>query len=89
MKINPLRGMMGDYGSLKRGVVADVPDNVAEQLIKRGVAVPAEAAGTAAAHPPAGPTGGRTGKGKPSSSSPEAQASAKSTSARSKAKRGS
>lgn len=90
MKINPLRGMTGDYGSLKRGVVADIPDNVAEQLIKRGVAVPvAEAAGTAVTHPPAAPTGGRAGKGKPSSSSPEAQASAKSTSAKPKAKLGS
>lgn len=89
MKINPLRGMMGDYGSLKRGVVADVPDNVAEQLIKRGVAVPAEAAEKAAAHPPAGPTGGPTGKGKPSSSSPADRASVKSTSAKSRGKRGS
>jgi len=89
LKINPLRSMVGDYGSLKRGIVADVPDSVAGQLIKRGVAVPAEAAGTAATHPPAAPTGGRTGKGKPSSSSPAAQASAKSTSGKPRAKRGS
>lgn len=94
MKIKPLRSMVGDYGSLKRHVVATIPDHVAQQLVKRGVAVPVqasegkEAAGKAAARPSsaveASRHGGRTGETKPSSSSPVAQASGKPTSGRSK-----
>lgn len=82
MKIQALRGMVGSYGALRRGQVADIDDHIAEKLVKAGRAVPVEAA---AADPiPAsepGPvsgadakdtrqTGGRAGKAKPASSSP-------------------
>lgn len=79
MQIKPLRSMVGSYGSIRRGVVANIPDHIAQQLVKRGVAVPVqgekekEAARSAPARPSsaekASPNGGPTGKGKRSSSS--------------------
>lgn len=80
MQIKPLRSMYGSYGHLRRNVVAQVPDHIAQQLVKRGVAVPVqgkEAAKSAPARPqPAkGQRGGQTGAAKPSSSSPAAPAS--------------
>lgn len=85
MQIKPLRSMMGDYGSLKRGRIAEVPDHIAQQLVKRGIAVPVQAGKGAAANAPVRPTrqapyrrGGQTGEMKPSRSSPADQASAKS-----------
>lgn len=78
MQIKALRGAHGAYGTVRRGQVVDVPDRTAQQLVKRGIFVPVqdsgEAAGKATARPPSR-HGGRTGKGKRSSSSPEAQAS--------------
>lgn len=68
MRIKPLRSMVGDYGKLPRGVIVDVPDHYAQQLIKRGTAVPVQgAAGTAPTRPLG--TGGPTGAGTTSSSS--------------------
>lgn len=78
MQIKALRSTHGAYGTVRRGQVVDVPDRTAQQLVKRGIFVPVqdsgEAAGKAAARPPSR-HGGRTGKGKRSSSSPEVQAS--------------
>ena len=75
MHIKPLRSMYGSYGSIRRGMIADVPDHIARQLIKRGVAVPVqgkEAAKLAPQHPSqARQPGSRTGEAKPSSSSQE------------------
>ena len=99
MKIKPLRSMVGDYGSLKRNVIATVPDHVAQQLVRRGVAVPVqaseakEAAGKAATRPSSREEpsrhGGRTGATKSLSSSPAAPASGKQTSGKSKDELGS
>ena len=75
MRIKALRSNYGDHGSVRRGQIVDIPDGKAQQLVKRGLFVPVqgkEAAGSAPARPS---TGGRTGKAKPSSSSPEARAS--------------
>lgn len=90
MKIKPLRSMVGSYGSIRKGVVATIPDHIAQQLVKRGVAVPVqgkEAAKSAPARPRAdqgAPTGGQSGKMKQSSSSPADQASKTSPSTPSK-----
>lgn len=84
MRIKPLRSMYGSYGSIRRNVPANVPDHIAQQLVKRGVAVPVkgeEAAKSASARPS---TGGQTGKAKQSSSSPAGQASKTSPSTKSK-----
>ncbi|WGR57703.1 hypothetical protein [Paracoccus versutus] len=82
MKIQALRGMVGSYGALRRGQVADIDDHIAEKLVKAGRAVPveADAADPIPASEP-GPVsgadakdtrraGGRAGKAKPASSSP-------------------
>jgi len=34
--INPLRSMVGDYGALRRGVPREIPDMIAQRLIKAG-----------------------------------------------------
>lgn len=82
MKIQALRGMVGSYGALRRGQVADIEDHIAEKLVKAGRAVIVD--GSAADPIPAsgtGPvsgadakgvrrTGGRAGRTKPASSSP-------------------
>jgi hypothetical protein len=77
MQIKPLRSMVGSYGSIRKGVIATVPDHIAQQLVKRGVAVPVQAgkdAGAAKSAPTrpskASQNGGRTGAAKRSSSSP-------------------
>lgn len=79
MQIKPLRSMVGNYGKLRRGVIATLDDHIAQQLVKRGVAVPVQAeegAEKATARPSkTARNGGQTGKGKPSSSSPAGQAS--------------
>jgi len=84
MQIRALRGAHGVYGTVRRGQIVDVPDHLAQQLVKRGTFVPvqsAEAAKKAATRPSsAGRHGGRTGKGKPSSSLQADQASRTSTS---------
>ena len=82
MDIKPLRGMVGRYGRLTRNVIATgLPDDYAQSLIKRGLAVPVQAATReAAAEPPARPpqtrrNGGPAGAGeKPSSLLPAARA---------------
>lgn len=95
MQIKALRGVAGDYGNVRRGQIIDVADAKAQQLVKRGLFVPVQggannkgAAKTATSRPSTGgvkfPTGGRTGKGKPSSSSPAGQASKTSRSTKSK-----
>ena len=84
MKIKPLRGMVGEYGQLHRNRVANVPDHIAQQLVKRGVAIPVQSAASnkggaakkASANPPkASRTGGQTGETKRSPSSPAGPAS--------------
>lgn len=77
MQIKPLRSMYGSYGSIRRGVIANIPDHIAQQLVKRGVAVPVqEVAKNAPAHPrKQRPSGSQTGGAKQSSSSPADQAS--------------
>lgn len=78
MQIKPLRSMVGAYGKVKKGVIATVPDHIAKQLIKRGVAVPIQAVeggGKALPRPPKrSRSGGRTGGAKQSSSSAADQA---------------
>lgn len=96
MQIKPLRSMVGSYGSIRKGVVATIPDHIAQQLVKRGVAVPVqgkEAAKSASARPRSDtdqpPAGGRAGAAKQSSSSPGDQASKTSPSTKSKGAAGS
>lgn len=77
MKIKPLRSMVGTYGRIRRGNEVEIPDHIAQQLVKRGVAVPVQGkggAGKASARPSRPPAGGRTGGVKRSSSSQEDQA---------------
>lgn len=67
MKINPLRSLNGEHGSLRRNHPVDVPDGYAKALIERQLAVPfvsgEEAAGKASANPKKqGRSGGRNGK---------------------------
>ena len=79
MMIKPLRSMIGSYGKLKRNVPKEVSDRIAQDLIRRGKAVPfapEEASPGGAQNPlsdPAAPTGGQTGVVPASSSSPEDQ----------------
>lgn len=40
MQIIALRGLQGDYGSVRRGQVVDVDERKAKQLIGRGLAAP-------------------------------------------------
>lgn len=74
MRIRPLKSVTGDYGSLRRGRIAEVEDHLAERLIRKGLAVPyvTEAAGTATENPRQSgrdiPAGGQTGKAKQSAS---------------------
>lgn len=73
MQITPLRGMVGKYGRLQRNRPAIVDKETAEQLIKKGLAVPTPKAGAKDVPGKSSTksrTGGRTGKAKPSSSSP-------------------
>jgi hypothetical protein len=91
MKIKALRSLTGDYGQLRRGAVTDIPDHRAQQLIKRGLVVPVQGVAREVAGKPESPTesrpaGGQTGKAKPSSSSPQAQARKTSPSKSSRAK---
>lgn len=80
MQIKPLRSMVGSYGRIRRGVLIDVPDRIARDLIRRGKAVgmgTGAEAGPAAANPSSGqggPSGGPAGKATTSSSSPADQA---------------
>lgn len=94
MHIKALRSSYGDYGSVSKGMVIDVPDARAQQLIKKGIfspvrAVKQEDAKKASARPSSllekdsSRSGGRTGAGKQSSSSPAAPASTASTSIKS------
>lgn len=83
MKVKPLRSMIGSYGRIRRGSVVEIPDHIAQQLVKRGVAVPAkgkEGAGKASARPSKPPAGGPNGRAKQSSSSQEDRARATSPS---------
>ncbi len=96
MWIKPLRVMSGTYGQLKGKVPVNLPDDIAEQLVKQGRAVPcqspkaAKAALTEVAKKAAeGPTkthpnGGQDGTEKQSSSSPAARAPEKKSSKSSK-----
>jgi len=75
MKIKALRTLTGDYGTVRRGAVAELADGVAERLAKRGLVKPVSkatkakqgAAGTASANPSKAQVGGQTGKGRQSS----------------------
>jgi len=86
MQIKPLRSMVGSYGKIRKGIEATVDDHIAQQLVRRGVAVPAqtgEGAKQASARPSKDARhGGRTGGGKQSSSLPGGQASKASRSTR-------
>lgn len=81
MQIKPLRSMYGNSGNLRKGVIVDLPERTAQQLVKRGLAVPVqgkEGAKTATARPSSkekSPTGGQRGKAKQSPSSQADQAS--------------
>lgn len=80
MQIRAIRGAHGDYGSVKRGQIVDVPDSKAQQLVRRGLFVPVQGKEAAKSAPPrpsaeAGKSqdGGRTGGAKPLLSSREAR----------------
>ncbi len=85
MKIQALRGMVGSYGTLRRGQIADIEDHVAVKLVKAGRAIPmdGDAADPTVASEPGTVSeadgkgsrrGGRAGKAKPASLSPVGQA---------------
>lgn len=86
MRIQALRGMVGSYGTLRRGQVAEIDDHIARKLIKAGRVI---AVDEAPADPSPAPeqdqasgakkktdrqSGGRAGAAKPASSSPADQA---------------
>lgn len=70
MHVRALRGLIGDYGSVRRGEVIEVTDFRGQQLVKRGLVTPVmmEAAGTATKRPSERRTGGETGETKSASS---------------------
>ena len=87
MQVRFLRTMQGVYGRARRGESMDIPDTVAERLVKLGRAVPVAAQTPEVASRIADPstdgrrrTGGRTGMAKRSSSSQEVRARASTTS---------
>jgi hypothetical protein len=75
MKIKALRTITGEYGTVRRGAVAELADGVAERLVKRGLATALgnkvkakkEAAETASGNPSKSQAGGQNGKDKTSS----------------------
>lgn len=76
MYIKPLRSMHGSYGTIRRGVLVDLDDHIALELIRRGRAIPADLAKEDAKSAPQHPSqvrqpGSRTGAAKRSSSSQE------------------
>ena len=80
MKARALKPFTGQHGRFRRGQEFDAPEPYVQFLVKKGMAVPLEAAKKAPARPS---TGGQTGKEKPSSSSQEDQASKTSRSTKS------
>ena len=81
MKVRALRSMVGEYGALRRGEIAEIEDHIAEKLLKLGrvelvgpppapVSEPVSGAGDQKTKK----AGGRTGRAKPVSSLPAVQA---------------
>ena len=61
MQVRTLRGLVGEYGSARKGTILDLADARAADLIRRGLAVPVQ--GSAAPATPKG-KGKKEGAGK-------------------------